>query len=546
MQTLNQPRSLALTLGYALVTSVAYVLCIHYIGVESMRYSDEVTHARVIQEGIDSGSWLRLTLDGAPYYNKPPFKMWLTRLVVALFGEGNMQFRILDGLATVGTIGVTMALSFRMFGSHLAAILTGLLLLGSSDFLVESRNNQGTQEAVLLLLITASMSWGWRLIGQARAPHAAGIHKTIFVLAVLIGLAISTKSLAGGLPAFLIALALALLLGGTILRFLVEHSYVLCAGALITVAIPGLYYLPLLMRDPSAWGSVFQGEIYNRLLGEGYHNQQRWDFYLSSIFVRRPTFPLAVMLLGAVTAVTQLVRSSSRAAWSFLLIWITIPLVLYSSFSSRVPHYIAPVFPPLAIMSGMGLAWATQTTLTLAQKSSIQRMVAITALSLTVLGPMYFVIGSQLYSTCRSISSSGAKLDIEKIVSEIQTMQSRIPTQVVLFNIEQFLSGTGNQVWRFKFYLHSIRDIVRTESRIEDVYLQAKNPTPLWVIAPLEHRELLSSPESTCEVRPFVHPDGKRNHYRSHEIRRGLGGPQFVLVRYHCTSSVEGVPQSGS
>lgn len=519
---------------YGSIGALAYFLCVHFIGVESMRYSDEVTHARVIQEGIDSGAWLRLTLDGTPYYNKPPFKMWLTRLVLALFGEGNLQFRLIDGVATMGTVIVTMLLAFRLFACHLSAILSGLLLLGSWDFLVESRNNQGTQDAMLLFLVTTSMLVGWSLLRHAQAGESRGVRRSVIGLAVPLGLAISTKSLAGGLPILLLLIGLLTTLRSTFVTFLSSHWKTLLLSALLVVVIPGLYYLPLFLRDPHAWAYVFHGEIYNRLLGEGYHNQARWEFYLTGIFVRRPTVPVALVLLGGVVAFVQMARGRDRRAWTFLLVWIVVPLVLYSSFSSRVFHYIAPVFPPLAILCGHGLAWGTTAALRFLRRRSVPVAAMLGVCATIVLLPYYYLVGSNLQSTIRSVSTSGRKLDIEEIVTRIQRAREHGPVRVFVFDMDKFLSGTGNQVWRFKFYLHLIRNELQHQSQLAQLRREATLPGPLWILAPIEHSEELVKLSVPCEVRPFVHPEGKRSHYRSNEMRQGLGKPQFILVRYQC------------
>ncbi len=486
----------------------------------------------MIQEGIDSGAWFRLTLDGEPYYNKPPFKMWLTRVVVDLFGEGNFQYRLLDGLATMGTVVVTILLAFRLFGCHLSAILSALLLLGSWDFLVESRNNQGTQDAMLLFLVTTSMLVGWRLLQYAQAGESRGVQSSIVALAVPLGLAISTKSLAGGLPILLLLIALLMTLRSAFVTFIVRYWKTLLLAALIVVAIPGLYYIPLFVREPTAWGYVFHGEIYNRLLGEGYHNKGRWEFYLSGIFVRRPTVPVALVLLGSVVAVAQMVCGRARMAWTFILLWIVVPLILYSSFSSRVFHYIAPVFPPLAILSGQGLAWGTTAALQLIRERSLPVAATLAVFTTLVLLPYYYLVGSNLRSTIRSVSTSGKKIDIEEIVTGIQNAREQGPARVIMFDMDRFLSGTGNQVWRFKFYLHLIRNKLRHESQMAQLRPEATLPGTLWILAPIEHKEALLDLSLPCEVLPFVHPEGKRSHYRSNEVRQGLGNPQFILVRY--------------
>ncbi len=534
MQKTEKNLHLLQIVTYACIGVLAYFLCVHFIGVESMRYSDEVTHARVIQEGIDSGAWFRLTLDGTPYYNKPPFKMWLTRLLLALFGEGNLQFRLIDGVATMGTVLVTMLLAFRLFACHLSAILSGLLLLGSWDFLVESRNNQGTQDAMLLFLVSTSMLVGWSLLRHTQAGESRGVRRSLIELAVPLGLAISTKSLAGGLPILLLLIGLLTTLRSTFLTFLFTYWKTLLLSAFIVVAIPGLYYLPLFLRDSNAWAYVFHGEIYNRLLGEGYHNQARWEFYLTGIFVRRPTVPIALVLLGSMVALVQIVRGIDRRAWAFLLVWIVVPLILYSSFSSRVFHYIAPVFPPLAVLSGHGLAWGTTVALRFIRRRSVPVAVVLAVCATIVLLPYYYLVGSNLRSSIRSVSTSGRKLDIDEIVTNFQSARAHGPARVVVFDMDRFLSGTGNQVWRFKFYLHLIRNELRHESQMVQLRREATLPGSLWVLAPIEHSEELVNLGSPCEVRPFVHPEGKRSHYRSNEVRQGLGQPQFILVRYQC------------
>ncbi len=525
--------------AYGCIGVLAYLLCIHFIGVESMRYSDEVTHARVIQEGIDSGTWLRLTLDGVPYYNKPPFKMWLTRLVVALLGEGNLQYRLIDGLATMGTIIVTMLLAFRLFGSHLTAALSGLLLLGSWDFLVESRNNQGTQDALLLFFVTSSMLIGWCLLQHVQVADHRAVRRSVVGLSVALGLAISTKSLAGGLPILLLLIALITTLRSSFLTFLITHWKILLLGALLVITIPGLYYIPLFLREPNAWGHAFHGEIYNRLLGEGYHNQERWDFYLHGIFVRRPTFPTALVLLGGVVAFVHIWRGRDRMAWNFILVWTILPLVLYSMFSSRVFHYIAPVFPPLAILSARGLSWSTTAAFESMRGRSLLMTTTLGMGVTLALLPCYYLVASELQHALHAVSTSGKKIDIEGIVTEIQSASRHDPIRVVLFDMAGFLGETGNQAWRFKFYLHLVRDQLQHESQMAQVAHEVSLPSPLWVLAPIEYTNELRALSLPCEVRPFAHPSGKRSHYRSNEIRRGLGKPQFVLIRYRCTEGGE-------
>lgn len=117
--------------------------------------SDEVIHIRVTQEMLQSGSWWLPTHGGLPYFNKPPFKFWLTLLSVRLFGESNLSYRLIEVLAGLGLLIVLFQFCFHFYRSRAIGLISCLLLLSSRKLIVGTHClRSGTMDALLLFLTT--------------------------------------------------------------------------------------------------------------------------------------------------------------------------------------------------------------------------------------------------------------------------------------------------------------------------------------------------------------------------------------------------------
>jgi 4-amino-4-deoxy-L-arabinose transferase len=117
--------------------------------------------------------------------------------------------------------------------------------------------------------------------------------------------------------------------------------------------------IPLFLLTASSWYVLVEfhnpGYLRHFLLQENlarfatdhFHRAQPWYFY----FLALPAgfFPWSVLLPGVVAKLRTRLLSGEHL---YLVAWIVLPLLFLSVSSSKMFHYILPIFPPLAILVG--------------------------------------------------------------------------------------------------------------------------------------------------------------------------------------------------
>jgi len=300
----------------------------------------------------DSGQWWLPTVRGNPYLNKPPFKMWLTFVPLALFGESTFSYRFLDALAGTLTCIALYFFSRRIFRSRLAGIAAALALIGCNAYVFGHGVRKAVQDSMLIFLSTLALMLGWIAIesllesrSRLRAGLAAGI---------CVGLASLTKSVAGTLP--LIIAAAFFLLDSASRKKIVKAPGLLLAVALPALFIPAMYMLPHCLFTPGACSTIFGSEVATRI-EEGYHNKDQFWFYFIRLFPDRQAIGPELMVPSILwaAAVAFFRRSSLH---KFLLLWALLPIALFTLIPSRLTWYISLAFPGLAIIVGGACAAA--------------------------------------------------------------------------------------------------------------------------------------------------------------------------------------------
>ncbi len=202
---------LTLTLDLLIVSLLATFVTFYELEEGSFHPRDETTHVRVTQEMQQSGDVWNPTVFGKPYYNKPPFKMWLSLVPVKLFGPTNFGYRFLDALA--GLIS-TLALYFfarAVYQSRTVGIVAAISLITSRAFIFHHGVRTATQDSLVNLLNLLSMIIAWRLITLLRreSSETGKNRKRVLSYAIAggitVGLAVMTKNVVGFIPLFLIA-----------------------------------------------------------------------------------------------------------------------------------------------------------------------------------------------------------------------------------------------------------------------------------------------------------------------------------------------------
>jgi len=487
------------------LTLFALFVCFWNLGTASISSDDESIHVRVVQEMIQTHRWIYPTIDGEPYFGKPPFKLALSKLVVLLFGDSNLSFRILDGIAGFGTIAVTFLLALRMFNSLGIAYTAALLLCVNRVFLFKHVVRQAVQDSMLVFLSTAALLLAWELLCLSKRGLGGAERRRRSLLSLGIGLlsgcAIWTKSAAGLFPVLILYPVLIMQIGlRTLLR--AEHR-VLLVPLVGTAFFASLYFGLNTLIVPDAIRQMLQVNLYDRLLGSGFHNVDRWDLYLDLLFKKGSVAPPWLIVLGLLIGAIGCVRKEVR--YYFLITWILIPLVGFSVLSSRLEWYLAPAFPAIALLCAAGFCSTIQTLWGIARTHPrVLARIAAALVTLTITSYGIWSVSNTASAVFKRITRDQAPRAIDWVCRGIRQELERSSSagKVALFNLTEALDKR-NAPFNFheKIYLGLLAPYtVSIESEAELATLKASG-TLEFIFAPASQTKRLTELLSPCATR---------------------------------------------
>ncbi|MCC7204052.1 MAG: glycosyltransferase family 39 protein [Phycisphaeraceae bacterium] len=316
---------------------------------------DEPRFARAAVEMVRTGDYLVPRFNGQLRPDKPAMIYWLMSVPVRVLGATEAAVRMPSALATGVTAFLTFLIGRRLYNSRVG--LWAMLILPSS-LLMLYMGGAATADAVLLAWITAAIAcFVFAVTGEARWWHWV-------LLALTMGGAQLTKGPVG-LAVPLLTILAALLLGRAREGRVATVSMGWAGGWWLAIAVL------LSMGIFAAWGipaDLATGGQFARL-ALGKHVLQRMVQPMeghggSNVLVYLATLPvyLIVILVGFFPWIGMLLSSpllgreqrtaQEHRARVILLAWIVPTLVLMSLVVTKLPHYILPIFPALAVASG--------------------------------------------------------------------------------------------------------------------------------------------------------------------------------------------------
>ena len=327
------------------------------LGVRPLGEPDEGRYAEVAREMYVSGDLVTPRLDGFHFFDKPVLQYWATTFFYALFGPHEWTSRLWPALTALLAIVVASWASGRLHGTRTA--WTTALVLGST-FLFFS----GARTTTLDMGIAAFLSIAICLFMVAQFDPRAYRYQTLLNLLgwASIALAVLSKGLIGVVfPALALC---AFMIWERSFKILGRLS--LAPGLILFFAIAAPWFVVVCLRHPDFFEYFFIREHFGRFLtASDNRDHQLWYF---TVVVFAGLFPWVVFI--------PLTRSDWRSLLSagkeerFLLCWIIVIFVFFSVSKSKLPYYILPIFPALAMLIGHRIS-------TLSGRSLGWRLVAI-------------------------------------------------------------------------------------------------------------------------------------------------------------------------
>ncbi len=307
---------------------------------------DEGRYAEIPREMVDSGDYIVPRLNGVLYFEKPPLLYWLNAASIRFLGKSEWFLRMWPALFALTGCLMTYIAGRKLFGrsSGLAGagvLATSLLYYGLSRILI--------LDMLVSALISVTL---FAFIIGVREPPGRTRRLWFYLLYVGAALATLSKGLIGfGLPGAIIFFWLLLTRQWRCLR-----PFYLFSGTLIFLAIA----LPWHVLTARANEDFFQFYIihshFARFVSKAHGHQQPFWFFVPIALAG--LFPWVCFLWPALRRkyLDPSTRSETRSSFQFMLIWAGLILLFFSVSGSKLPPYILPMLPPLALLIGVFLA----------------------------------------------------------------------------------------------------------------------------------------------------------------------------------------------
>lgn len=354
---------------------VALCALLHLPGIFSLPPidRDEARFAEATRQMVAAATWDALLIprfDGKPRLNKPPLIYWLQAVLVRTAGgdavlqddtaaglpsRGIWANRLTSVLGALAAVLLTWRLGCAMFAAP-AGFLAALLLAASGVVLLDVR--QARTDQVLLAWTVLAQTALWHL-WCGRAKNQAPPLGTWLALWLAVTAGALTKGPIAPLVAGLTALALAALGGGRAwLRYLRPISGL---GLVLLLTLPWFVAVAAeLGWQRIAWTVLAETVLRGVTAREGHGGFPGYYLVLLPLIFWPGSLVLVPALVhgwrrGVRRTPTRRRWLAGRDAEAFCLAWLLPSWLFFELAMTKLPHYVLPVLPALALLAGRAL-----------------------------------------------------------------------------------------------------------------------------------------------------------------------------------------------
>jgi 4-amino-4-deoxy-L-arabinose transferase-like glycosyltransferase len=337
------------TFTWTLLIAFAIVL-LYVLGARTLVPPDEGRYAEMAREMFASGDWVTTRLNGIKYFEKPPLQTWMNALSFTLFGLGDWQARLWTGLCGLLGVVLTGVAGTRVFGARIG--FYAALVLGSSFYWVAC-----SQIDSLDMGLSGMMTVALCALLIAQRDDASGSERRNWMLVCWAGMALSvlSKGLIG------------LVLPGGVLVFYTIFSrdwaiwkrLHIVKGLILFFLIATPWFVLVGLKNPEQPHFFFVHEHFDRFLKKEHHREAAW--YIFFVLLAAGSVPwvgvLVQSLIGAVRRDGETTKFRPRL---MLLVWVAFITLFFTKSNSKLPGYILPVFPAVALLVAVYLDAGTR------------------------------------------------------------------------------------------------------------------------------------------------------------------------------------------
>jgi len=305
--------------------------------------TDEGRYAEISREMAVSGDWLTPRLNGIKYFEKPPLQYWTTAAAFKAFGFHEWTARLWTALAGFLTVLVVWWSGRKLFGES-AGLYAAMVLISNLYFVGMGHFNALDMGLTLFTTLALAGFCFAQRDGAAQQEQKLGMLLTWAAMAF----AVLSKGLIG-----IVLPGVTLVLYSLLTRdWALWRRLSLIPGMLIFLAIAAPWFVAVSIVNPEFPRFFFIQEHFLRYATD--EGRREGPIYYFIPILLFGMLPWLVVMLDTLWRTAKERNKLDRPAL-ILLIWTIFVFVFFSISRSKLPSYILPIFPALALLMGRHL-----------------------------------------------------------------------------------------------------------------------------------------------------------------------------------------------
>lgn len=325
---------------YLLITLVAGILFIPFLGQVPLFDWDEINFAESAREMLVTGNFSRVQVDYQPFWEKPPLFFWMQALCMKMFGINEFSARLPNAFAGVASLLVLFHTGKKIYDQKFAWLW---VLIYTGTFLPHFYFKSGIIDPVFNLFIFIGIYFlsSYTLINNSSSAPAV---KKIMLAGLFIGLAILTKGPAGLLLAFLTALVYSLISRTN--RFISWKPlglFILVAGAVsfawygLETIKNGIWFIREFI--------LYQAELL-KTAGAGHSGPLYYHFIVLLV----GCFPASIFMPGGIFNRAE-TTPHQKYFKKWMVILLLVVLTVFTIVKTKILHYSSLTYFPLTYLA---------------------------------------------------------------------------------------------------------------------------------------------------------------------------------------------------
>jgi 4-amino-4-deoxy-L-arabinose transferase-like glycosyltransferase len=305
--------------------------------------ADEPRYAQVAREMLERHDWITPVLGGHPWLEKPPLYYWQAMVAYSIFGASDWAARL---PSAVDATFLVLAMYFFLRRFRPGCEIDGGLITASCAGIIGYAHAASMDMALAAAFTVGMLSWWtWRETG-----------KRIYLAAFYGFMALGT--LAKGPIAPFLAIVVIVSYAAVVRELRLVFKTLWLPGILLFCILPLPWYFAVQARNPEFFREFIVEHNLGRFSKNLYHHTEPFWYYLPvTILALLPWTVFAVEAFARSVRAWASQRSTNTSGADpeyrlgiFAGCWLLVPVVFFSISQSKLPGYILPAIPAVALL----------------------------------------------------------------------------------------------------------------------------------------------------------------------------------------------------